>query len=161
MIYRFCIGPRHPATFLARGKESTRRRSSLPEHQQQTSWFWNPARCILHRWQYGLQNPKASGRGWSHRASKAAPFSGPRQLATVPARGKGSARCGSALTKHQQQISWFQDPVKSILHRPQTSGHFPSRRKGVCPVQECFAWASAADILVPGLLREYSGHVRV
>jgi hypothetical protein len=59
----------------------------LPEHRQQTSWFRDPAKCILHRWEYGIQKLKASGTGGSHRASKAAPFSGPRQLATFLARG--------------------------------------------------------------------------
>ena len=39
----------HPATFPARGKGSARTRSALPEHRQQTSWFRDPAKCILHR----------------------------------------------------------------------------------------------------------------
>jgi hypothetical protein len=36
-------------TFPARGKGSARRSSALPEHRQQTSWFQDPAECILHR----------------------------------------------------------------------------------------------------------------
>jgi hypothetical protein len=133
----------------------------LPEHQQQTSWFWDPSESVLHWWVCGIQKLTASGTGRSHRASKAAPFLGPRHLATFLARGYGSSQAGSAWPEHRLQTSWFQDSSESILHRPQTSGHFPCQRIGVCPAWERFTWASAADFFVLGHWREYSAQVRV
>ena len=38
----------------------------------------------------------------------------------------------------------------SPLFGPQISGHLPVQRIGVHLAQECFAWVSAVDILVPG-----------
>jgi hypothetical protein len=42
-------------------------------------------------------------------------------------------------TEHPQQTSWFLDPAESILHRAQTSGHFPGQTIGVCPARERLA----------------------
>jgi hypothetical protein len=46
---RFCTGPRHPTTFLAREKGSAWHGSTLPEHRQQTSSFRDHTESILHR----------------------------------------------------------------------------------------------------------------
>jgi hypothetical protein len=49
----------------------------------------------------------------------------------------------------------------SPLFGLQTSGNLHCQRIGVHPVWEGFAWASAGDILVPRLHRDYSAQVRV
>jgi hypothetical protein len=49
----------------------------------------------------------------------------------------------------------------SSIFGPQISGHLPGQRIDVHPARVGFAWTSAADIVVPGLLWVYSAQVRV
>ena len=65
----FCKGPRHPATFPARGKGSAWCRSALPEHQLQTSCFQDPSESILHMWECRIQKLTPSGTGQRNSAS--------------------------------------------------------------------------------------------
>jgi hypothetical protein len=68
----------------------------------------------LHKWECAPQKLTASGTGWSHRASEAAPFSGSRHPATFPVRGQVSAQPRRALPQHLRKTSWFQDPAKVV-----------------------------------------------
>ena len=71
----------------------------------------------LHRWECAPQKLTASGTGRNHRVSEAALFSGTRNLATLPARGKVSAQPRIHLLQDRQEPSWFRDSAQSSLHR--------------------------------------------
>jgi hypothetical protein len=65
----------------------------LTQDRRKPPWFLDSAESSLHRRECGLQKLTDSGRGESHRASEAAPFSGSRHPATFLVRcppGPGS-----------------------------------------------------------------------
>jgi hypothetical protein len=114
----------------------------------------------------------------SHRAAKAAPFSGHRHPATIPTRGQVSTWLGSPLPKEQRAPSWFRDSTElrnlvctgeRVHHRsgqllgkagateplrqhpfgPQIAGHPPDQMTGVLLAQKPSASGAAGAILVP------------
>jgi hypothetical protein len=54
------------------------------EHLGEPSWFPDPSKTCLHRWECGLQKLTASGTGRNDTASEADPISGSRHPGTFP-----------------------------------------------------------------------------
>jgi hypothetical protein len=104
-------------TFPSRGEVSTLPTRALPEHLGEPSWFPDPFKSSLRRWEFELQKLTALRTGRRHRASEEDPLSGSRLLGTFPARGELSALPRKVLAEYLGEPSWFLDPTETILHR--------------------------------------------
>jgi hypothetical protein len=100
------LGSRLPGTFPAKGEVSALPRRALLEHLGEPSWFPDPSKTSLRRWEYGLQKLKASGTGRSNTASGAGPVLG---LHLLPG---GRSECQISVHLHckrracQQRVLW-------------------------------------------------------
>ena len=139
------------------------RRSVAASSGSTMSIFWRstrlvqvPAKCILQRPQTSGHFPNQS-KGGPPGAEVLCLSIGNRHLGS---RTPPGVFCTGESTEYRSQKLLGEVGATELLRKPtfraQTTGKYPGQRKGVWPVRDCFEWASAADILVPGSSREYS-----
>jgi hypothetical protein len=95
-------GSRHPGTFPARGEVSALPRRALQEHLGEPSWFPDPSKTSLCRWECGLQKLTASVTGQSNTDSGTGPVLG---LHLLPG---GKTECQISLHLPWKRISCLQ-----------------------------------------------------